>query len=161
MSDTEPGDWPPIISGAVRPAWVVCRDVVLTALMWVLFFVLLHRELDLVRQGFRLMTGRPVERVDAGLAEFLLQMRSTVGLILFLVTVLGVATLFSQRRRTAALLQSRPTPVPNRELATDLGLDEQELIAIRRQKVIALDVDGQGRVSVQLDWVSRPKVAGD
>ena len=161
MSGTEPGGWPPIISGAHRPRWVVCRDIVLTTLMWFLFFALVHRELELVRQALRLMSGRSVAHLDAGLQEFLLQMRATVGLIVFLVAVLGTATLVSRRRRTAALLKSRPAAVPDRELATDLGLDEQELEAIRRQKVVALDVDEQGRVSVRGDWQSRDRTPVD
>ena len=97
---------------------------------------------------------QPEDFIDTALEEFLVQMKPAVGIILLLIAVLGWATLRSRRRRYASLLRFPPPPVPDLELARDLGIDEQKLNDIRRQKIVALDVDDQGRVSVRPDWKS-------
>jgi poly-beta-1,6-N-acetyl-D-glucosamine biosynthesis protein PgaD len=152
MSDRSQEDWPPIISGAERPAWVVWRGIAITAFMWGLFFFIVAREVDVVWQALRI--GIPADHPRTALEEFLVQLRPAVWIILIMIAILGFATLRSRRRRNAALLSPPPAPVPDLELARDLGIDEQELNEIRRQKIVALDVDDQGRVSVRPDWKS-------
>jgi len=154
MSEMRQHGWPPIISDAKRPVWIVWRDIAITAFAWTVFFFLVAREIDLAWQARPLLSGGSVNHIDTGLEEFLLQVQPTLQIILVLVTILGVATLASRRRRNAALRQPQPTPVPDRELASDLGLGERELNDMRRQKIIAIDVDAQGKVALRPDWKS-------
>jgi poly-beta-1,6-N-acetyl-D-glucosamine biosynthesis protein PgaD len=149
MSDKPRDGWPPIISNANRPAWVIWRGYAITAFMWGLFVFLLWREIDIAKQALLMLAGHPVEVIDTGFHEFLEDMRPTRWITLLLVASLAVATLISRLRRIAGLRQPQPAPAHDRELARDLGLDEEELNALRQQKIIALYVDEQGHVSVQ------------
>ncbi len=161
MSDMKRDNWPPIIANATRPAWVVWRGYAITAFMWALFFFILGKEIDLARQSLLLLAGLPVEPFDADFEKFLVEMRPTRRITLLLITVLGVATLASRLRRIAAIRQSQPEPAHDPELADDLGVDEDALNALRQQKIVALDVDEQGRVIVQPNWKSSVGHSGD
>lgn len=146
MSDKPPDDWPPLISNAHRTAWVRWRGFAITVAMWGLFCFVLAREIDLLWQALQLLARRPVEKIDPGLEEFLVGLKPALWVILILVTVLGVSTVVSWRRRNAALLQPPPAPLSERDLADDLGLSEQELNELRARTIVVLDVDEQGRV---------------
>jgi poly-beta-1,6-N-acetyl-D-glucosamine biosynthesis protein PgaD len=154
MSDRQQEDWPPIISGAERPAWVLWRGFAITTFMWGLFLFIVEREMEIVWQALWTGTRQSAEHHNTVLDEFLVQLRPALWIILLMIAILGFATLRSRRRRNAALLRLPPPPVPDLELARDLGIDEQELHDIRRQKIVALDVDDEGRVSVRPDWKS-------
>jgi poly-beta-1,6-N-acetyl-D-glucosamine biosynthesis protein PgaD len=151
MSGRQQDDWPPIIS-AGRPTWAFWRDTVLTGLVWGLFFFVLEREMAFAGQALRVLGGHEVEPIDTGFDEFLARMGPTVAIIAILLALLVVATLASLRRREAALLGPQPVPVPDRDLARDLGADEQALSDIRAQKIVALDIDENGHVSPRPDW---------
>jgi poly-beta-1,6-N-acetyl-D-glucosamine biosynthesis protein PgaD len=161
MSDKQRDDWPPIIFNANRPAWVVWRALVITAFMWVLFLLLLWKEIELGRQALLMLAGHPVEVIDAGFTEFLEDMRPTGWITLILLAFLGAATLLHRLRRITALRQPQPAPASDRELVRDLGLSEEELNDLRQQKIVALNVDEQGRVSVQSNGESSVVRADD
>lgn len=149
MSDMKRNGWPPIIANANRPAWVIWRGYAITVFMWCLFFFILGKEIELARQSLLMLAGLPVEPFDSDFKRFLVEMRPTRRITVLLVAVLAVATLASRLRRIAALRRPQPAPAHDRELARDLGLDEAQLNDLRQQKIVVLDVDEKGRVTVQ------------
>ncbi len=143
-----PRPWPPIVSDARLPWWVVARDVVLTLLLWSAFAYGIVSNLEVAGHALRLLAGEAIEAADPMLAPFLGRMARRMTIVLLLVSLLAVATLASIRRHRHAIGHPQPEPVPDADLARDIGLDEAQLAALRQRKVVTLDVDGEGRASV-------------
>jgi poly-beta-1,6-N-acetyl-D-glucosamine biosynthesis protein PgaD len=141
-------DWPPIISGTRRPRWILWRDVAITLFMWGVFLVITEIEFALIWQKPPFLSGRPAGSADFGFQMVRQEIRPALGFILVLVAVLGVATLVSRRRRASALLQPQPSPAPDDQLARDLGMSQVQLQAIRQRKIVILNVNERGNVSV-------------
>ena len=152
MSGPPKETWPPIITGAKQTVWIRWRGVAVTTFMWGLFLFLLEKEIRLAWRTIHLRAGPTATPVELYLEPFLAGMLPTLGIILALVIFLGLAALASRRRGYAALGQDPPTPLHDTEIAADLGLTEMELNDLRRLKIVALDVDVQGRVTVRPDW---------
>ncbi len=141
---SEPPNWPPIISGAQRPAWVLWRDVAITLFMWGVFLVILEIEFAIVWGN--LPSLAPASAYSGlGFHAVRAELRPAVWIIVLLVAILGISTLLSRRRRVRALQLPQPGPAPDDELAHDLGMTPQQLEALRRHKVITLDVDERGK----------------
>ncbi len=143
MND-KPLNWPPIISGARRPTWMLWRDIAITLFMWGVFLVLVEIEFAIVGGE---LAGISIETGGVGFEEIRGELRPAVWFIALLVAVLGFSTLLSRRRRARALLQPQPSPAEDEVLARDLGISEQSLETLRRQKIIALDLNACGTVS--------------
>jgi poly-beta-1,6-N-acetyl-D-glucosamine biosynthesis protein PgaD len=151
MRDAPKRKWPPIISGAERSHWIVLRDIAITALVWGVFFLLLEGEMQFARRALSLLGLRSAENIDSSVENALPHMWPTIAVIVVLVTILGGATIFSRAQRNRALRQPQPAPVPDEDLARDLGLTERALHDIRQQNIVVLDVNEQGWISLHRD----------
>lgn len=150
LNDQCKPDWPPIISGARRPRWIVWRDVGITLCMWGIFLLILEIEFAIVWSRLPSLDGRFVYS-NLGFSAIRTELRPAMVLIIILILVLGISTLFSRRRRANALLLPQPSPVADEDLARDLNISSEQMETFRKQKVIVLDVDAQGRATVVLD----------
>lgn len=156
MSPAPRDHWPPIISAAERPVWVRWRGYAVTSVMWGLLVLLLEKETEFALRALRRLTRQSVAPLNARFDTFIADLGPAIWAILLLVAILIVATLVSRRRSTRALLQPRPAPLSEAEMAAGLGLGAPALDALRRRKIVVLDVDAQGRVSVRPDGIREP-----
>jgi len=144
---SEPPNWPPIISGAQRPAWIRWRDIAITLFMWGVFLLIVEIEFAIIWGDLPSLAGTSVYS-GLGIHGVRAELRPAVWIIVLLVAILGVSTLLSRRRRARALQLAQPCPAPDDELAGDLGMTSQQLEELRRHKVITLDVNEGGKASV-------------
>jgi len=126
--------------------------VAITLFMWGVFLLIVEIELAEIWQDPQSLPGKSVD-LDLGFQAIRAELRPAVWLILLLVTVLAMSTLMSRRRRARALLQPQPSPASDDVLSRDLGISEQDLDALRRQKTITLDVDERGMASSRAVYV--------
>ena len=145
MTGPEPMPWPPIVSHARLPWWALARDLVLTLLMWGALGTLVVTNLEIGVQALQLLGGQTIELTDPFLAPFLGRMERRLAIAAGLVIVLAAMTLVSILRHRRRIGRPQPPPVPDSDLARDLGLDEARLAALRGQRVLTVDVDGEGR----------------
>lgn len=139
--------WPPLITVAVRPAWVVWRDRGLTLLMWFLFALLLQSEFEFLVDRVAAFTTAD-ESPDPHWRYFwqmlwpFLRLSAWLILMLFLAGVLGLV-----RARRARTLPT-PPPLLAADEADAKGLDKGTLLKARTLKrcVVAIGEDGRYRI---------------
>ena len=148
MSGNRSSDWPPIISRA-RPRWILWRDIIITLSMWGIFLLIVEAEFTIIWHKFPTLAGTSAYN-SLGFGSIREELRPAVALIILLVSVLGVSTLFSSRRRANSLLQPQPSQVADDDLARDLGLSSGQLEDLRIQQIIILDTDAQGSATIIL-----------
>jgi hypothetical protein len=117
-----PMEWPPIIV-VPRPWWIVARDFVLTAMMWIAFLLMLDGEFDPVFGAAMKQLGAHAALGQIGLGglstegnwpAFLRALFPYLGLALVLVVTLFIFAIDTVRRRREAL---GGPPVPPLALA--------------------------------------------
>lgn len=140
-------DWPPLITTAVRPAWVIWRDRALTVLMWSMFGLLLQSEFQFLAD--RVYAFTDFEETPDPHWRYFWQllwpfMRVSAWLILGLF-VAGLLSLFRGRR-------ARRLPQPPRLSLTDeadaKGLSDDALREARLRKIAIVHIGDDGRYRI-------------
>jgi hypothetical protein len=148
MTGADP-PWPPLIIADRVPRFIRWRDFLLTLLMWIAFAILLEKE-------FQLFFGDHLERLGLGdfntepnWPMFFQRLTPFLVTIALLVSLLGVASARTLRRRRRALLLPLPTPLGLAEECRRAGLDEQELTSARTSMsvIVHIDTDGKHRIT--------------
>jgi hypothetical protein len=141
--------WPPLIVAKHVPRLVRWRDVLLTSIMWVMCAALIDSEAGL-------FLGRYLERLGFGhfdteanwpmfferMAPFLL---TAAGFALWVV----IFSLRTARLKLRALVLPQPAPLAIAEEARRVGLDEATLIAARKQRIVTVHIDADGRHRIE------------
>jgi poly-beta-1,6-N-acetyl-D-glucosamine biosynthesis protein PgaD len=147
VSAADRSGWPPIVSGAKLPWWAFARDLALTLLMWGGLGYIIVTNLDVGWQVLQLLLGNDAALTDPFLEQFLGRMERRVAIIGGLLFVLAATTLVSILRHRRRIGLPQPPPVPDGDLARDLGLGETALGAMRQQATITVDLDENGRLT--------------
>jgi poly-beta-1,6-N-acetyl-D-glucosamine biosynthesis protein PgaD len=131
-------DWPPLITDAERPRWVVRRDRFLTVLVWVLFLVLF------IEQYWAFHTRVATYFTDpAAEWEFLLGPFFAVAALMLI--SLGASAIGTYRRALRARSRPEPPPLPLEAEAVHLGVTPAELAAARQHQIMAVAIETDGR----------------
>ena len=117
--------------------------------MWGIFLLIVEVEFSIIWHKFPTPVGT-AGHSSLSYGSIRQELRPAVALIILLVSVLGVSTLFSRRRRANSLLQPQPSQVADGDLASDLGLSSGQLEALRMQQIIILDTDVRGSATIIL-----------
>jgi hypothetical protein len=144
---TAQAPWPPLITVAVRPAWVVWRDRGLTVLMWFMFAVLLQSEFQFLVDRVAAFTLEE-ETPDPQWRYFWHMLWPFLRISALLVVGLFVAGLMSLARGRRARRLPPPAPLPLPDEADAKGLDAMSLLRARTLKrcVVAIGDDGRYRI---------------
>jgi hypothetical protein len=151
--------WPPLITEGPLSRWVYARDILLTALIWFFFVLLMVGEIErLVAPGLDRL-GIPVRGI--GYADltgnwgyFLYALAPFLAIALFLVTVLASFAVYTVRRRRRALRGPRPPPLRlgvearHAELATIAGHRGAETEARRAELAQIETVDARVMLAI-------------
>ena len=142
--------WPPLIVARKTSRLVKWRDILLTAMMWVFFALLLDAEFELFLGDYLEHLGFGPFDTDADwlvffglLTPFLLMAAMLAGVLM----IFGLRTL---RRRSRALLLPQPAPLETADQARRAGLDEAELIVARDERIVIVHIDTDGRHRIEV-----------
>jgi hypothetical protein len=145
-------NWPPLITDAARPRWMIRRDRILTFLVWVLFLVLFIKQGLAFRARLDAYLSTPGAEWDFMLAPFLIAVAIMLGwLVLTAILTYGRAM---RARRTA-----QPLPLPLQIEAEHFGVTPDALEAARQTQVIAMAIDAGGSFRFEAPTCTAP--AGD
>jgi poly-beta-1,6-N-acetyl-D-glucosamine biosynthesis protein PgaD len=131
-------EWPPLITDAARPRWLLWRDRGLTLLVWGVFLALF------VEQSWVLQA-----RVETYLAtpdaewEFLL--RPFVIVVGVMVAWLVLSAVLTYRRAVQARRTAQPHPLSLAAEAKHFGTTPEALTAARLHRIIAVTIAPDGR----------------
>jgi hypothetical protein len=155
--------WPPLITAGPLSRLTLARDIVLTAVMWLLFLLLIAGEIE--RPLARLL-GIRIDARGLGYADlpgnwnfFLHSLAPFLGIASFLVVVLASFAIHTFRQRRKALRGPRPPPLRlgvearHAELATSGG-PVGEAVQARRSELARVEaVDARSLLMIlgQLD----------
>ncbi len=141
--------WPPLIVAKHIPRLVKWRDILLTAMMWGFFAILLDTE-------FELFLGDYLEQLGFGpfdtKGNWLVFFDLLMPFLLMAAVLAGALAMFSLRtlrRRSRALLLPQPAPLETAVQAHRAGLDEAELIMAREQRIAIVHIDTDGRHRIE------------
>ena len=137
--------WPPLIVARHTPRLVKWRDILLTAMMWGFFAVLLDTEFELFLGDYLEQLG--LGPIDAK-ANWPVYFNLLMPFLLMATILAGVLVIFSLRtlrRRSRALLLPQPAPLETANQAHRAGLEEAELIVARDQRIVIVHIDTNGR----------------
>jgi hypothetical protein len=131
-------DWPPLITDAERPRWIIRRDRILTVLVWVVFLALFIEQYLAFHARVAIYFTDPAAEWEFLLAPFFV-------VVAVLLISLGVSAIGTYRR--ALRERSRPTPAPlSLEVeAVHLGTTPAELSAARQHQIVAVTIEPDGR----------------
>jgi len=142
-------EWPPLITAARQPRWMVWRDRGLTLLMWVLFVLVCHNFLRLALDEFRALTGRPRRGPELDFEDLWDPLRPFMVVAGVLVMWLLVAGVVSVRRVQRNLARPKPAPLGLAEEAADQGAAPADLAAWRGLRVAVVHLDEEGRMRAE------------
>ena len=139
--------WPPLITVAVRPAWVVWRDRGLTVLMWFMFALLLQSEFQFLVDRVSAFTMAE-KTPDPHWRYFWEHLWPFMRISALLVIGLFVAGLVGLARARRASSMPPPLPLSLAVEADAKGLDEETLQRARTLKrcIVAIGDDGRYRI---------------
>jgi hypothetical protein len=139
--------WPPLITTAVRPAWVVWRDRGLTVLMWFMFALLLQSEFQFLVDRVSAFTMAE-KAPDPHWRYFWEHLWPFMRISALLVIGLFVAGLVGLARARRASSMPPPLPLSSAVEADAKGLDEETLRRARTLKrcIVAIGDDGRYRI---------------
>jgi hypothetical protein len=145
-----PAGWPPLITSATQPAWMLWRDRALTILMWVVFFIFLETEGELTVAHIRaaLHGTRPDKLANWG--YFWDQLRPFMIAVAALVGWLCLFGLLTIRRRNRTRLHRAPDPL---ELDAEMqrgGMERDALIAAQHMHRAVAHLDAQGHYRIEV-----------
>jgi hypothetical protein len=140
--------WPPLITAAAQPRWMVWRDRGLTVAMWALFALVCHNFLFFAADEVRMAVGRPPRREwDPEMQVVRLEPFFLVALLLVL-WLLG-AGLVSIRRMKRNLARPMPPSLALDEEAANQDAAAEALAAWRGWRLAVVHLDPQGRMSAE------------
>ena len=131
-------DWPPLITDARRPRWIIWRDRILTVLVWALFLALFINQCLALRARIHAHLADPTSEWDFLLRPFLI----VAGILVLWLGASGAATYgraVRNRRRPA------PPPLVLDAEAAHLGIAPADLMAARQGQIIAVTIEPDGR----------------
>ena len=138
--------WPPLITAASQPAWMLWRDRLLSLSMWVLLALLCRNALLLAGEEALFLSGLSEQRPAPDFREHLrriLPFWITIGgLLLWL---LGWGAVWVLSRRLTPLRPMPPSLDPPTEAARH-GADPAALLAWREWPVAIVHVEEGGRM---------------
>jgi hypothetical protein len=142
-------EWPPLITAARQPRWMVWRDRGLTLGMWVLFVIVCHNFIRLALDGLREILGRPRRGPEWDFDDMWDPLRPFLVVAVLLVTWLLSAGVVSVRRVQRNLARPKPAPLGVAEEAAELGAEEADLAAWRGLRVSVVHLDELGRMRAE------------
>jgi hypothetical protein len=140
--------WPPLITAAAQPRWMVWRDRGLTVAMWALFALVCHNFLFFAADEVRVAVGRPPRREWDPLGQ-VERLRPFMVVALTMVTFLLAAGLVSVRRMRRNIARPKPPPLSLVEEAAHQGAGPDALAAWRGWRLAVVHLDPQGRMSAE------------
>jgi poly-beta-1,6-N-acetyl-D-glucosamine biosynthesis protein PgaD len=144
--------WPPLISNAARPRWILWRDRILTILVWAAFLALF------IEQAL-VFHGRVETYVTTPDAEWDFLLRPFVITIGIMVTWLALMAVLTYRRAVRARRKSPPAPLPLEAEAAHFGVTPEALATARQQQIIAVAIEPGGALRFETPICRAP--AGD
>ena len=137
---------PPLIHGRRVPPWIVFRDLMLTAIAWIVI-------VQSVRQGFYLLydyfSPPMFEFTRAKMPHFLEIWNPLKGFVLdalLLIIWLAFWAIYGTRRFRTKPPTPQPSPLPLREHARYLEMKEADLAAWRRYRIAVVLFDNQNKI---------------
>lgn len=130
-------NWPPLITDAMRPRWMLWRDRILTVLVWILFLVLFIEQWLAFQARVEVHFSTPGAGWDSPMGPFF----AVVGIML---TWLVFTAVFTYRRATRARRRAPPPPLSMEAEAKHFGVTPAALTAARRQQIIAVAIAPDG-----------------
>jgi hypothetical protein len=129
--------WPPLITDAARPAWMLWRDRILTVLVWLLFLILFVEQWLVFQARVEVYFSTPDAEWDFLLGPFF----AVVGVM---VTWLVFTSFLTYRRVVRARRQSPPPPLSLEAEAAHFAVTPNELTAARQKRIIAVTIEPGG-----------------
>lgn len=140
--------WPPLITAASQPRWMLWRDRLLTVLMWLVLFGILETEMELVFSHLRKFLGRAPVAQSAHFDVFLRRLEPFGIMIAVLASLLFGSALATRRRWFAGLAAQAPSHVPLGQLAAPSGMTAEELHAAQSMRMAVAHIEEGGRVRI-------------
>lgn len=140
--------WPPLITAARQPAWMRWRDVGVTALMWLIFAIMLETEFELTFAGVRQLLGHDVQ-ADARWAEYWDKLVPFLQVVAALVAWLALFGVLTQRRRARALALPQPAALPAAADAARAGLAEAALLQARGWRIATVHLNEDNSIRIE------------
>ena len=131
-------DWPPLITDAARPPWVLWRDRFLTILVWTVFLALFVEQWLVFQARIETYFATP----DAEW-EFLLQ--PFVIVVGMMVAWLVFSAIMTYHRAIKARRSAQPHPLALAAEAAHFGTTPNDLTAARQHQIIAVVIELDGR----------------
>jgi hypothetical protein len=148
MSDRE-RPWPPLIVATSTPAAIRWRDLLLTVVMWGLFFVVLESEFELYFGAYLEHWGFGDFDTDADWAEFFHLLLPYLEVSAVLIATLALVNALGVKRRRRSLSIEPPPPLTLAEEARRAGMGEAELAAARELRIAVVHIDADGKLGVE------------
>lgn len=130
--------WPPLITDAARPRWMLWRDRILTILVWVAFLTLFIEQCLVFHARVETYFAAPDAEWDFLLRPFII----AIGIM---VAWLALTAVLTYRRAVRARRQSQPPPLAIEAEAAHFGVTPAALTAARRQQIIAVAIEPGGK----------------
>jgi poly-beta-1,6-N-acetyl-D-glucosamine biosynthesis protein PgaD len=140
--------WPPLITAAAQPRWMVWRDRGLTVAMWALFALVCHNFLFFAADEVRVAVGQPPRREWDPLGQ-VDRLRPFLVVALTMVTFLLAAGVMSVRRMRRNLARPKPPPLAVAEEAAHQEATAEALAAWRDLRVAVVHLDAEGRMHAE------------
>jgi len=141
--------WPPLITAARQPRWMVWRDRGLTLFMWLLFVLVCHNFLRLAADGVREVSGRPRVGPEWDPEMLWEPLRPFLVVSGLLVTWLLLFGLVGIRRIARDRARPMPPPLDTGEEAARQGADGAALAAWRDWRIAVVHLDDHGRMHAE------------
>jgi len=141
--------WPPLITAAHQPTLMRWRDWFLTLVMWLMMFVMLETEFELLIDHTGEFLGRPDPAADPHWEKFHQRLAPYAVVIGILVTFLTVSAVLTRLRMRRARRRPLPAPLDAVAQAASEGLDALQLQADRELRVAVVFIGEAGEVRVE------------
>ncbi|WP_395021554.1 poly-beta-1,6-N-acetyl-D-glucosamine biosynthesis protein PgaD [Dongia sp.] len=129
--------WPPLITDAARPRWMLWRDRILTILVWILF-------LALFIQQWRLFQARVEAWLATPGAEWNFMLGPFFAVVGIMVAWLLLTAILTYSRAMRARRQAQPPPLSLEAEAAHFGVTPEALTAARQKQIIAVAIEPDG-----------------
>jgi hypothetical protein len=131
-------DWPPLITDAARPRWIIRRDRILTMLVWTLFLVLFIEQCMAFHARIETYVSDPAAEWEFLLGPFF-------AVVALMLVSLGASAIGTYRRALRARNRPEPPPLPLEAEAVHLGVTPDGLAAARLHQIVAVAIEPGGR----------------
>ena len=141
--------WPPLITAAEQPALMRWRDRLLTLGMWLVLFVMLGAEFELLIDHTGEFLGRPDPAADPHWEKFHQRLAPYVVVIAILVLFLTASAVATRIRLARARRRPLPAPLEAEAAAARERLSLDDLLAARTLRRAVVHIGDEGEVSVE------------